>query len=517
MNRRSFLRVLGGTGAAAAIGVPLLTGIRGSESTGVLLPSRRRLPDPFIRPLPIPPILTPVRSDATGDHYEITQRPGTAEILPGIATPIWGYDGMFPGPTIVATSGRPVVVRHRNELPVPVAVHLHGGLTPAESDGFPTDLLYPPGGRALPPSGPVSSSPGHVHDAGGHSAGAVAVGTRDYTYPMNQPAATLWYHDHRMDFTAPAVWRGLAGFHIVRDATETGLPTGDRDIPLMIADRSFDADGSLLYPSIDPTLLHTPGVTGDYHAGVLGDVILVNGAAWPTATIPRARHRLRLLNASNARRYRLALDPARPLLQIGTDGGLLPTPTPHDHIDLAPGQRCDVIVDFAHYPDGQHVFLHNLFDSGPTSQVMRFEVATRIADTTRVPDHFPTASPPATPTAVTRTFHFQRDNGSWNINGLPFSPGTPIASPRHGTTETWRLMSDFHHPIHVHAAQFEVVSRGLGAPSPLDLGPRDTIDLRPAEEVTTRVHFGPYPGRYVLHCHNLEHEDMAMMAAFTLT
>jgi spore coat protein A len=153
-------------------------------------------------PLPIPAAAKPVRTDATTDFYEIVQREADQEILPGVRTRVLAYDGTFPGPTVVTRSGRQAVVTHRNDLPVPVAVHLHGGHTPADSDGYPTDLIQP-GGR------------------------------REYTYPMRQRAATLWYHDHRMDFTGPQVYRGLAGFHLVTDDEQDalGLPSGDRDVP----------------------------------------------------------------------------------------------------------------------------------------------------------------------------------------------------------------------------------------------------------------------------------------------
>jgi spore coat protein A len=358
MNRRTLLKALGGAGAAAIVGVPLLDGLRGAGSTGALLESRLRLPKPFQRPLPIPPVLTPVRADASGD----------------------------------------------------------------------------------------------------------------------------------------------------------------REIPLLIADRSFDSDGSLLYPSLDPTLLRTPGVTDPYRGGVLGDVLTVNGAAWPVATVPRVRHRLRLLNGSNARRYRLSLDPpGAGFVVIGTDGGLLPAPVRRDTIDLAPAQRCDVVVDFSRYRDGQQVVLRNEFGDGGTAHVMRFRLAGTADDPSRVPDRLSAAPVFAAP-AVTRTLHFGLGaHNSWTINGRLFDPSRADATPRLGTTEHWRLTSDFDHPVHLHLGHFEVVSRGLSGPGASDLGRRDTIDLRASEQATIRVAFADYPGRYVFHCHNLEHEDMAMMGTMLVT
>ncbi|MER6924272.1 multicopper oxidase domain-containing protein, partial [Streptomyces spiralis] len=293
--RRHFLGALGGTAALVAVGTQIPR-LAARAQTGELLRSRLPLPAPYHVPLPIPAVLTP-RQDATTDYYEVTQKAATQEILPGHTTAIWGYEGTFPGPTLVSRSGRRTVVRHHNALPVPAVVHLHGGRTPSASDGYPTDLIVPDGF-----TGPL---PHHDHRAN------LAHGSRLYEYPLQQRAATLWYHDHRMDFTGASVWRGLAGFHLVHDDEEEALPLprGHRDIPLMITDRAFDADGSFRYPATDPTLLHTPGVRPDYVEGVLGDVILVNGAPWPVLEVDAARYRLRILNASNARRYQLELDP----------------------------------------------------------------------------------------------------------------------------------------------------------------------------------------------------------------
>ncbi|MBV1853869.1 multicopper oxidase family protein [Catellatospora tritici] len=513
VTRRRVLGAIGVTGAATAVGVPWLSGIGGASSTGVQLRSETTLPEPYTQALRRPTQLAPTRSDATTDYYEVTQRVARVRILPGLDTTVWAYQGSFPGPTIRSRRGRTTVVRHRNELPVPTVVHLHGGRTPAQHDGYPVDLIMPADG-SLP----------HPH---GDHVGDVRHGERDYIYPMDQRAATLWYHDHRMDFTGPAVWRGLAGFHLHTDEEEQRLPlpTGDRDLPLLLADRAFTADGSLAYPSLDPTLLTTPGVRGDHVAGVLGDVVLVNGVPWPQAEVPGARHRLRLLNGANARRFRVALHPAPPggggLVQIGTDQGLLAAPVPHDAIELAPGQRFDVVVDFARYPAGTLVELVNEFGDGRTEQVMRFKVGERVDDPTSIPEVLSEVAPlRAADAVVTRTMRFGAGNvvnsvgdhvSGWKINGLGFSPDAVHAAPKLGTVEVWQLVSDLHHPVHLHLAPFQVLRRGNGGPGPYDLGWKDTVDLRPAELVEIAARFDGYPGRYVFHCHNLEHEDMAMM------
>ncbi|MBD0674337.1 multicopper oxidase family protein [Streptomyces sp. CBMA156] len=523
MNRRRFLGVgasVLGAGALAAVAVPSAARLLAEGRPGRLLSSELALPEAFRAALPVPAVLQPVRTDGTSDHYEITQKVAELEILPGVKTGMWTYGGTFPGPTVVTRSGRTAVVSHRNELPVPSVTHLHGGHTPADSDGYPVDLLLPVGstdsGRS---TAGMPGMPG-MH----HAAGRNATGERRYTYPGRQRAATLWYHDHRMGFTGPGVWRGLAGFHLVHDDEEDALPLprGDRDLPLMITDRSFAADGSFRYPAADPGLAE-PGVTDDYANGVLGDVILVNGAPWPRLDVDRAHYRLRLLNASNARLYRLELDPqpagGGALVQIGSDGGLLAAPVRHDGIEIAPAERFDVVVDFARYEPGTRVRLVNRFGDGRTAEVMRFDVTSQqVGDDTKVPDRLSTIEAlDASAAVATRDFTFRRSRGSgWTINGRPYEPGESIATPALGTVERWRFSTDLHHPVHVHLDHFQVIGRNGADPGPYDAGWKDTVDLRPAEAVEVLVRFTDYAGVYMLHCHNLEHEDMAMMADFTV-
>ena len=153
-SRKEFLRLglVGGAGLLLPFGLAGCGCSSGGGnnscqgSAGVMLESAAELPEPFTAPLPVPPVLDPVRSDATSDYYEITQKVGRAEILPGLKTELWGYEGIFPGPTIESRRGRRTIVQHRNELDVPTVVHLHGGRTPPEHDGYPTDMIMPVGG-----------------------------------------------------------------------------------------------------------------------------------------------------------------------------------------------------------------------------------------------------------------------------------------------------------------------------------------------------------------------------------
>jgi len=461
--------------------------------------------------------------DASTDYYEISQEVALAEILEGPKTEIWGYNGMFPGPTIESRRGRRSVVTHTNNLPVPTVVHLHGGHTPAESDGYPLDLVFPIDRSYMNMHARTSAHDGSSAD---HLvAGDTSEGSRSYTYPLEQRAAQLWYHDHRMDFTGPSVWRGLAGFHIVRDEEEDALqlPSGDHELPLMITDRAFDSNNQLTYPSVDPSLLGTPGVRAEYVGGVLGDVMLVNGTAWPFLDVDRASYRLRILNACNARRLDIRLDPPdADLTQIGSDGGLLATPIRHQHFELASAQRVDLIVDFSKYKPGTRVTLVNAYGDGDMGKILQFRVGERSQPAYEIPDRLSSISPlvPAN-REPDRTMRFLAGNvnGShgWVVNGLPFSPHTVSAAVSRGTVEVWRLISDFYHPVHLHLNPFQVISRGGGPPGVFDAGWKDTIDLRPYEEATIATRFDGSPGKYVFHCHNLEHEDMAMMANFTIS
>ncbi|WP_433060764.1 multicopper oxidase family protein [Dactylosporangium sp. CS-033363] len=487
MKRRALLGAGAAAVAATGLGWSLLT----PKRPGKLLRSRAPLPKPFEARLAVPPVL---------QGGEIVQREADLQILPGLTTRAWTYNGSFPGPTVVTRSGRAATVTHRNQLPEPVVVHLHGGHTPQDSDGYPIDEI-------LPEHGAAGASAHHDMAA---MRGDTSMGSRVYRYPMAQRAATLWYHDHRMGFTGPAVYRGLAGFHLVRDDEEDALPLprGERELPLMLTDRAFEADGSFRYPAGDAA----------YMNGVLGDVVLVNGRPWPVHDVDPARYRLRLLNASNARRYRLELDPQPPggdaFVQIGSDGGLLQRPIAHDALVIAPAERFDVVVDFSRYRPGTEVRLVDR-DGG---DVMRFDVkGSRHDDDSAVPSKLSRTAEPLPPPVRSRTFHFsQASNGTWRINDLEYRPGRALARPRLGDVEHWRFVTDFHHPIHLHLNHFQVVSRNAQAIGAYDHGWKDTVDLRASEAVEVAVRFTDYPGTFMLHCHNLEHEDMAMMADFTV-
>lgn len=524
MSRRRFLGLVGGAGAMVGLGASgcgvvgsgagAESEIRSSERAGALLRSRLTLPEPFTVPLSVPEVAKPVEG---GSRYDIVQRPAQIEIVPGTRTEVWGYNGTFPGPTFDVRSGEPITVSITNELPVPTSTHLHGGVTPPEFDGYPTHLIVAEDqAESFDPSTATNDHMEHGHDP---SAWQLSTGQFEHEYPLDQPAATLWYHDHRMDFTGPQVYRGLAGMFIVRDDIDDGLPLpkGDKDIPLLLADRAFEEDGSFRYPSVDPTLLEEAGVEGGYHQGVEGDVILVNGAPWPELEVDATRHRFRILNASNARRYDLRLDPPPPdgdaFVQVGSDVGLLAEPQGLDAIVLAGAERADVVIDFGEYPVGTEVRLINELDTGAAHNVMRFRVARGGTEDSEIPTKLAEVEPLSVDDVAKKVqFDFRRTGGGWTINGELFDLQASLANFELGTTALLTFTTDFHHPVHLHLGHFQVHKRNGRSPDTRDAGWKDTVDVRPFEVVEVLAKFDGFRGRYLTHCHNLEHEDMAMMA-----
>lgn len=442
----------------------------------------------FAVPLRIPKVLRPTASTATTDFYDVTQREARVQIIPGLApTTVWTYNGSMPGPTIRQPQGRDVRVRQHNALSVPVSTHLHGGDVPPTSDGHPLDLIEPGG-------------------------------TKEYLYPGLHPAASLWYHDHAIHDTGRNVYMGLAGNYLITSAAEQALPLpkGKFDIPLGIQDKFFLRDGSIVYPRHD-------GVR-PLEQGVFGDVILVNGTPKPFLRVARRKYRFRLLNCSNARVYRFRLSTGEPFVAIQTDGGYLPHPVTTPEVEMAPSERLSVVIDFSRYPIGTKIVLQNVmdevpgdpFDAAKTRQVMRFDVVADADDPSSVPADLlplPEALDPSQSVA-TRTFKFARNGGEWTINDLPYEADRIDAFPKLGTVETWRFVNGgggWWHPIHVHLVEFQVLNR-IGRPlQPYERGPKDTILLRSNEEATVAMRWQHFAGLYVMHCHNVEHEDFDMM------
>ncbi|HZD73863.1 MAG TPA: multicopper oxidase domain-containing protein [Actinomycetota bacterium] len=437
---------------------------------------------PFAVALPIPPVLTPTSTDATTDYYTITEEQADASIIPGHTTPVWTYNGLYPGPTIKATSGRTVKVHVTNNLPENTVMHLHGTHSPASSDGSP---------------GPANELPPGT--------------SYDYTYPNQQSARTEWYHDHAMDLTGAHVYKGLAGFYLITDDQEQSfnLPSGSNDIPVVLQDRTFNADGTLNY-SLDRS---------SYRKGFMSDTQLVNGAPQPYLRVATRKVRLRVLNGSNARYYELRLSNGQSMTEIGNEGGLFSAPLQMSSITLAPAERADFIIDFSEVPVGTSVTLQNgRWDS--IGDLIRFDVATAETDTSTIPSTLRPFTPiPPSQSTVSRTFRISQDNGVWVFNGLGFDPNRIDAHVALNATETWTFdnRSGQDHPIHVHLVNFQVLSIDGSPPPPDQAQWKETVNVPSWSTVRVIAKFTDFAGTYVFHCHILEHEDVALMGQFNVS
>jgi FtsP/CotA-like multicopper oxidase with cupredoxin domain len=485
---------------------------------------------PFLDPLPIPAVATPVSGTVGGTAtYSLAVQEFNQQLHSQLPpTRVWGYGGSYPGPTIVASTGNPVTVSWINDLrdaqgnlrtthylPVDlcmkgpdtegasprIVTHLHGGHVPAAVDGYPENTLLP--GEQV-----------------------------TYVYPNNQDAATLWYHDHAMGITRLNVIMGMAGFYLLKDAVENGLglPSGAFEIGLAIQDRTFRPDGSMEYPAM-------------WMEHFFGDKILVNGKVWPYLNVKKGKYRFRMLNGSTSRVYTLALSNGAPFWVIGDEGGLLPRPLHRTTLTITPGERLDVVIDFQPYANGTEILLQNSAPApypgtpgeGVIPNVMKFVVVPGGgAHTASLPATLRAAAPiPPAEAVQTRTLELYKvpdecTGQRWSINGLRWEDITEF--PVLGTTEIWRFVnrSGFVHPMHMHLVQFQVLDRqpfvlvdGVVTPTgpavPPDsvgAGWKDTAPVAPLEILRVIARFEHYTGKYAYHCHILEHEEHEMMRQF---
>ncbi|MCW2581229.1 MAG: Bilirubin oxidase, partial [Klenkia sp.] len=346
---------------------------------------------------------------------------------------------------------------------------------------------------------------------------------KDYVYPNSCSARTLWYHDHGVHHTAENVYMGLAAQYHLTDAVEAALPIpkGRYDVPLTIGDVAFAADGSLLWDD-------------NSHSGVYGDVILVNGRPWPTMAVEQRRYRFRVLNASIARGYRLALSNGQPFHVIATDGGFMANPQQVTELRVGMAERYEIVVDFTALPVGQKIQLvnrgvKNATDYDHTNKVVQFQASGPPTDTSNntVPAVLTTPHEAMTLTPAmakaTKRMRLERSNGLWTINGETWEDVERsdyeriFSHPEVGDVELWEIENSsggWFHPLHVHLVDFQVLSRN-GRPAPAqERGPKDVVYIGENETVKLLMRFGPEHGRYMIHCHNLSHEDHDMMTQF---
>ncbi len=426
--------------------------------------------------MPIPAVLAPSSTDATTDHYVMTVKTGTAQMRPGAPTPIVGFNGLYPGPTIVATKGRIVQITQTNGWTENITIHNHGHKVTQASDGHPVDYILPNASKT-------------------------------YTYPNDQRAATYWYHDHTMDLTGAHVYKGIAAFYLIHDPAEDtlNLPSGNFDVPLLIQDKKFNADNTLVYDGSQIT------------AGFLGDTTLVNGVASPHFDVSTHKYRFRVLNGANARTFTLSLKSGKAFQVIGSDGGLLTAPVSLKTLPVNPAERYDIVIDFTQSAVGTTDTLINAnqTDSALTNLV-EFRVKTSATDTSTVPATLSTITrfKESDVTAQPVPFSFSLASGNWAINGLTFDAARAADVTSHlDTLYIWQLInaSGIIHPFHKHLTQFQILDIDGSPPPPEQSGWKDTVALPPGGTVRIIFKDETYPGTFVYHCHNLEHEDHRMM------
>lgn len=501
LRRRTFLKACGAAGVGLAW--PGLGGCGGAAPGG----ADGGADDAF----PVPPLLEGELVDGVR-VFHLTLQPGTMDWGLDAVTATYGVNGAFLGPTLRFRRGERVRIEVENSLEETTTLHWHGMHLPARSDGGPYQTI--------------------------------AAGTTWITeYDVTQRAMTAWYHPHQMHLTGRHVAMGMAGLIVVEDeAAQVDLPStyGLDDLPLVIQDRRFSADGTHPY---------SPGRTlaqFDMMAGLKGDTLLVNGVVHPRGVVAQGLVRLRFLNGSNARNYNLGFADDRSFLHIASDGGLLEAPVATTRVLVGPGERVELLVDFTADATGAAVPLLSysgevfaeLF-SGQMGSVIgdeldqsSFELATLVVGVPLGASITPPASfEPITrltesAAARTRQLTLAMGQGGVSINGVRMTelgavPGAINFTIPRGDIELWQVTntSGMSHPLHIHNRQFQILDVDAQPPQPSLAGWKDTVLVRPGQIIRLLLTFDgaadpEFP--YMFHCHILEHEDMGMMGQFYL-
>lgn len=493
-------------------------------------------------------------------HIELRAVRDRVAVRPGATTAVWRYQGKllhgvpesleagggYLGPTIRVRRGQRVRVEFTNDLPEPTTIHWHGLHVPDDMDGHPRHPVGP-GQRFV------------------------------YEFPVLNRAGTYWYHAHPHGHTGFQVYHGLAGLFLVADDEEEALalPRGSHDIALVLQDRNFDHENQFAYPAggmmgggmigggmMGPGMME-PGMMdrgmsrsgmADMMArmmGVLGEQILVNGRQMPSLQVERRPYRLRLVNGSNTRTYKLGWNDASPLTVLATDGGLLASPQERPYVMLAPAERVELWADFARWPAGGDLALRSLaFDPGMSMMMgggalpdgaafsllaldLRGGGAAQPTPAPRRLSQLAAAQPAIAVNADRpKVFDLTMDMMTWGINGRAFEmlEASSEETVRLGTHEVWEFRNEgrrsmmgmvMAHSMHVHGLQFRVLGRqvsdrfarayGTVRAGLVDEGWKDTVLVMPGERVRVLVGFHDYPGLFIYHCHMLEHEDSGLM------
>lgn len=480
-----------------------------------------------------------------GIEIELTAQPVAMQLLEGPKTEVFHYkarllkgekhnltkiDGSFLGPIIRVKRGQKIRVFFKNNLPRESIIHWHGLHIPPEMDGHPM----------------------HAVDNGEQYV---------YEFTVVDRPGTYWFHPHPDKITGPQVYKGLAGLFIIEDERE-GLPSGAYDLPLVIQDRSFDSENQLVYIEESPM---------QRMQGFLGDQIFINGQKKLTQDVNKGTYRFRILNGSNARIYKLAWSDDSDIKVIATDGGLLEKPVNKPYLILAPGERVEIWKDFSAYNSGEKIILESLafssgtsmgrmggggmmgnmgggmmggnvsFDNGEAISLYTFNVTGEKGKSLELPQTLSEIEDIEPTKAVNydapKQFHFYHERMNWVINGETFDMEEVAdwEKVKLNTTEVWQFingddgsgmsmmqdMMQLPHPAHIHGLQFQIIERDISGMDAviwnsvkdgfIDKGWQDTFLLMPGMKVKVVMRFRDFTGKYIYHCHNLEHEDMGMM------
>jgi len=475
---------------------------------------------PFVDPLPLPEVARPVVRSGRRT-LNVTMREIHVKVHRDVPlTRMWSYGSTAVGPLIEARSNEPLEITWVNNLPVkhflPIdhslhgcgtdipevrtVAHLHGAKVPSEDDGYPEDWF---------------------------SSGC----SRTCHYPLEQDAATLWYHDHAMGLNRLNAYAGLFGMFLLRDKFEDSLnlPSGRYEVPLLLYDRDFTTSGQLLYDtSGDPEHPWIPEFSADG--------ILINGKIRPFFEVEPRLYRFRLLNTANSRFFNLALSDGRSFVQIGSDQGFLSAPTDLKLVSLAPAERADVLIDFSR-SSGQTLHLRT-----GALDILEFRVAKQSASgqSVSIPKTLrPIERIPESAAIKTRaiTLHEYKDKYGMSMVMLLnrkhwHEPATEF--PKLNSTEIWEFvnLTEDTHPMHLHLVRFQILDRrsfdpdeylrsgkvrftaAAVAPEAHELGWKDTVQCPDGTITRVIIRFEGYPGKYLYHCHILEHEANDMMRPF---
>lgn len=456
--------------------------------------SAQDLDRPVWSPLRLPPELHP-------SDLRLRVAPGTWDLGRGVRSEHLLVEGQLPSPLLRIQRGETFRVRMENRINDPLILHWHGLTAPDDMDGHPR-LAVPPG--------------------------------EDYAYAfeVNDRSGTYWYHSHAHHLTGRHTYQGIGGLLIVEDPDETRgfeLPPAERELPLILQDRRLGPDGIPVYEPTGPSMMQ----------GFMGPEALVNGTLDSLMTVEPAVYRARILNGSNARIFRLGRSDGQPVVLIANDGGFLERPQSLPWVDVAPAERVELLLDFRGLRDGSAVQLQSFafsfpggmmgggmgmggamaeaYQQGRPLDLLTFQVEGQTSAPGVLVEALPGLPELPDPAQALRErrFDFSSRMMMHTINGKAYAMDEVETTVPFGETEIWTFVNDsnYPHPVHLHATHFRVLERqgGRGEVYPWEGGLKDTVLVLPGEQVRVAVRFTAHRGLYLLHCHNLEHEDHGMM------